>query len=201
MKGKLLYCTLLLGISIAIHAESPTPLLKTGKANAALDDKENEALDSLKSLSYSDYFMIDVTYDGYESGNHETWYYDSLANLSYFYSSWDMEGSSGERYYWFHKGNLYAVYEETLSGEEEPEIIFETSPSNQVRSEIAIENQKIIQLINKNLDKVIDETDTKSITLEEVKDYGIEFTEKTEITIDSFLWNRLFKDGFLQAAH
>jgi hypothetical protein len=164
--------------------------------------KDNYLLDSLKTVM-SNYaqecFGLELSYTGYESSNGETWYYDSLAVLRGYHSSWTMEASSGEEYYWFDNGKLFAVYEERYGQTDIAETIFisNVKDNNKLENyELAINRQQesIYKLISENLDKKSENDDLITITIEETHNYGTDFTETTIISLDRYLYDLLFRD-------
>ena len=157
-------------------------------------------IDSLKSLLNSqDYYKIEISFSGYESGSEETWYYDSLGVICAYHLNWDMEGQSGENYHWFENGKMSVLYEETTGGNDETEIKFLKKPADSDKlknydSDSKNQEQKTFNLINENSDKKVEDENTVSITIEETVNYGGDFTQTTNIYIDKALYEILF-DG------
>ena len=163
---------------------------------------DEQLLDSLKSLmdEYNQKcFKIEVSFNGYESGSDESWYYDSLGVICGYHINWDMEGQSGEEFNWFENGKLSALYQETQGGDNEPDIVFLKSPedSDNLKShdvEISGQEQRVFSAINDNQDKIDDDGSIFTITIEETVNYGGEYTQTTKIYIDKELYELLFKE-------
>jgi hypothetical protein len=159
-------------------------------------------LDSLKEVM-SNYDqecnVIKITYNGYESGNDETYYFDSLAVICAYHSKWGMEGTSGEEFYWFDNGKLSFVYDEKYGQEDEPEITFLSNLSDyhglrEYESDINKQKQDIYDLIRQNQENITKDEYAITIDIEQTQNYGIEFVETTNIYIDKILFEQLFKE-------
>jgi hypothetical protein len=166
-----------------------------------MDPGDDLLLDSLKDLMgqySSECLTMTISFNGYESGSDESLYYDSLGVIRGYHVSWDMEGTSGEEFFWFDNGELSYVYKETYGQEDDPDIVFmdsQTDPDKIKNYDPGINGieRRITQLVNDNPDSLIDNDISVAITLEETKDYGIEFIEKTEIYIDKILYDENIK--------
>lgn len=161
------------------------------------NDNQRVQIDSLKSLIYSydqECLKLEITYNGYESANNETWYYDSLAVLKAYHSTWFMEGTSGDEYYWFDDGKLSFVYIENANQEDERTVFTDKSNPSFYEHESSIYGRQkgIKDFIRENRDSIEQSDYSVTITYEEKKDFGFEFIETTQFVIDIQLYNLLF---------
>jgi len=165
-------------------------------------NKDENLIDSLKSLmnEYSrNCYKIEISFDGYEAGSEENWYYDSLGVICGHHVTWNMEGQSGEEFNWFENGKLSELYEETQGGNDETEVTFliKSRDSEKLKSrnsEIKNQHQRVFKAINENSDKKSDDGYTISVTIEETVNYGMEFIQTTKIFIDNALFDLLFQN-------
>jgi hypothetical protein len=165
------------------------------------EEQLNEVLlDSLRLLmdNYNENCLtITIAYDGYESSSDESLYYDSLGTICGYHVTWNMEGTSGEEFYWFDKGKLSYVYEETYGQEEEPDVVFidgneEPGKILKYNPDIASIEQRISKLMTDKPDNVTEDETSVTIYIEEIKNYGQDFTETTKINFDKALQSVLF---------
>jgi hypothetical protein len=172
------------------------------KKGSPIEEKKlfTDAIDSLKTLmaQYSaECFHLELSHSGYENESQESLYYDSLGILHGYKTSWNMEGTSGEEYYWFENGNLNYVYIEKYGQNDEPEIMFIDNTTNResiynYKLEINERKQRIYEIIKDNIPEEQD-SNVIFIQLEETQNYGFEFIVKTDISIDKDLFDLLFK--------
>ncbi len=161
----------------------------------------SDYIDSLKSLIEiydRQYFKMELSFSGYESSSNESFYYDSLYILCAYHLSWNMEGTSGESFHWFQNGKLYTIFDEKQGQGGEPEATFLILPKDYDRLkgyelEFNIRQRNIIDLIDKNQEIKFSDNVMVSITIEESKNYGMEFTETTKVFIDKKLYEHLFE--------
>jgi hypothetical protein len=209
--NKLLFIVLLSTLCcIRINAQALNDDPKASEQNEddQLDEDEDEVsgndelIDSLKSLmdTYNtECRTISIEFAGYESGSNETLYYDSLGVVCGYHLTWDMEGTSGEEFYWFEQGQLVYVYKETLGQTDEPDIVFLNNYENpgeiqKYTQEIPNTEERIRQILIDYPDSVIENEYSVTISLEETKNYGFDFIEKTEISIDKSLYDQILKE-------
>jgi len=159
-------------------------------------------LDSLKSVLNDieiECLKIEFSYEGYESSGSEIIYFDSLAMVKAFQCSWNLEGRSGENINWFENGKLFASYEEILGQRDDPEITFIINPlkGDKLNEQNLYVNNRIKSIedeITVNQDQITEDNNGYRISIEEMKNYGFDFTETTTIYINKILYNQLFKD-------
>jgi len=145
-----------------------------------------------------DCYRIERTFSGYESQSGETYYFDSLAVLKGYKCTWAMEGQSGQEYDWFDNGNISTMYEEIWGQQDEPDIKFITSSSDNIKlKKYQLDVQAIIRdiqnLIDQNMGNMTEDADGVKIFIEETNFYGFDFISKTEIYIDKTLYEKVLK--------
>jgi hypothetical protein len=201
-----LFCTLCCTI-ISAQAVNAEPKTSEQNEDNQMDEdevvvsKNDELIDSLKFLmdTYNtECRTISIEFAGYESGSNESLYYDSLGIVCGYHVTWDMEGTSGEEFYWYELGQLVYVYKETLGQADEPNIVFLNNYENpgeiqKYTQEIPNAEERIRQILIDNPDSVIENEYSVTISLEETKNYGFDFIEKTEISIDKTLFDQKFE--------
>jgi hypothetical protein len=165
------------------------------------ENTNEDIIDSLKALMgdyASECLRIEFNFEGYESSSEEIYYFDSVAVIKGYRYTWAMEGQSGEEYNWFDNGELYAIYEETQGQQDEPDVTFISNKSDNELKKYQLDMTNKIQfirnLIVQNQEKISEDDSNITITIEETKFYGFDFTETTTLYLNKMLYEKLFKD-------
>jgi hypothetical protein len=163
------------------------------------------------------YYTIRARYSGYEYGADATWYFDSLLNLRYGEASWSSDAGEGEYKYFFKNDDLLAGTEENSDhsnvekmfihegfkpcygfsktfGAEDSTITFiyqpgYTSKNNNVKQDYT----KLLTRLQQYRDSVSVGLDDVNLHIENVVNYGEDFTETEDYTISKILFDKLIK--------
>jgi hypothetical protein len=180
---------------------------------------QSEVDDLERDVKARPYYTLHASYMGYEADSDATWYFDSLLNIIFCDISWNMEGTSGSFTYYFEgddilagkESNSYPDYEELLwinnrfkpaygfsrtdGADADDQINYLTradyeSKNNSVKTDY----KKLLARIHEYRDSMQEDGDDISIVIENVVNYGQDFTEKEEFIINKVLFNELFGD-------
>jgi hypothetical protein len=178
----------------------------------AVDETEEER----KNASV---FSLSGTFKGYENSTDASYYFDNNLTLTYCDVSWSMEGTSGKFMYLFdgddlvggHEDNYYNDFEEyvTLHSKFNPTFGFsktngaeDDSYINLIgeadflsrKSDANTQFQRLVSRIKEYQDSVTIDGEFFVLRLENVVNYGEDFTETEEYKISKRVFDKLIKD-------
>jgi hypothetical protein len=178
---------------------------------AVIDDEANNA-------SESAVYSLSASFSGYENSADAMYYYDSALALKYSVVTWASEGTSGSYTYYFQDGNVIAGREENAYNDYEEIVLIHTrfkptyglsktngtendsQPSYLGEADYVSKNadaineyERLIGRIAKYQDSVSYEGDFITLHLENVVNYGEDFTETENFRISKPVFERLIK--------
>jgi hypothetical protein len=178
----------------------------------AIDDMANHC-------SERSAYSLEAVFSGYENGSQSTYYFDKDMTLTYLTTSWDSEGSSGTSSLYFLGDSLVAAREENqYDGYQEIVLVhtafkpaFGISKTNgtdddssptvlaekyyRSRNDDTLnEVRRLLALLKENADSVSVEDKVVRVHLENVVNYGEDFTETQDFRIDKSLFESIVKD-------
>jgi hypothetical protein len=178
---------------------------------------QSETEDLEREVKARTYYTLHASYLGYEADSDATWYFDSLLNIIFCDISWNMEGTSGSFTYYFEGDdilagkeiNSYTDYEEMIwinnrfkpaygfartdGADADDQISYLTRADYESKNtSVKADYQKLLARIHEYQDSLKVDGDEISIVIENVVNYGEDFTEKEEFTINKILFDELF---------
>jgi hypothetical protein len=165
------------------------------------------------------YLTLHASYSGYEADSDATWYFDSLLNIIFCEISWNTEGTSGSYTYYFegddilagNELNSYNDYEELIwmnkhfkpaygfsrtdGADADDQISYLTKKDFESKNvSIKEDYQKLLNRLREYQDNASANGNDVSILIENVVNYGEDFTEKEEFTVNKIIFEELIKD-------
>jgi hypothetical protein len=170
-------------------------------------------------LTTASVYTLTASFSGYESGTDAEYHFDEDMSLAYCNVTWSMEGSSGSYTYYFtndelvagEEQNSYNDYEETvlLHRKFKPSYGFTTTNGTEDDSNHTIlgeadyisrntdshnELDRILSRIREYQDSVSIEDDVYTIRIENIVNYGEDFTETEQFKISKKLFDAWIKE-------
>lgn len=165
-------------------------------------------------------FKLSATFNGYENGIDSHYYFDSLLNLRYSTVSWSSEGTSGNYTYYFDNGKLVGARESNyyqdreellllhadfkpnygvLKTEREPnqhELTYLSESDFITKSMEALsEYQRLIKRVKEYKDSVTIQNEVVKLQIQNVVNYGEDFTEQENFEMSRKVYDVLIRDG------
>jgi hypothetical protein len=191
------------------NSDSLTLVIQQGIAHTALE----------LGPMHNSYYTITARYSGYEYGADATWYFDSLLNLTYGEVSWSSDAGEGEYKYFFENDDLLAGTEENsdhssvekvfihkrskpyygvsktygAEGDSTATFIYEPSYTSK-NSSVKHDYAKLLTRLQQYRDSVSVGLDDVTLHIENVVNYGEDFTETEDYNISKILFDKLIRE-------
>jgi hypothetical protein len=163
-------------------------------------------------------YSLNATFSGYENGADATYYFDNQLQLSYCTVTWSMEGSSGTYSYFFQNDSLVAGREENQYNDFQELVLVhpgfrpifgfsktegadsDSIPSYVSEEDYVTKNSDALNEFSRLLDRLRTYADSVTVGdnvitlhLENVVNYGEDFTETEDFRIDKPIFDLLIK--------
>ena len=200
------------------YASDPLKVIADESEYDSTDAEYMECLaEKASGLEASSVYHLTASFNGYESSQDATYFFDSLYNLTYCNVSWSMEVSSGNYSYYFENDKLIAGKEDNFYNAFDETTIFcdgltpfagltsatgedEADPEHLTESDLITKNndalneyQRLLSRISEYATEAQTEDGLTKIHIENIVNYGDDYTETENFEMNTSLFEALFR--------